>query len=147
MTRPRIDGSTASWSEELMPAAKVTLAAPSGTRTKSSRGRLGAAAARAAMAPKPSAEPTRSRLETRPRAAHDPRRVDEDAVQADRVHDAIRSHDLHHEALARRVVHGVDRPAREDEAEDEDGGHRSGCRYRPQRQRRKRHERLGDHEE
>ena len=51
-----------------MPAAKVTLAAPSGTRAAAVRASDGAAAASAAEAPKPKAAPTIRRGLTMPRA-------------------------------------------------------------------------------
>ncbi len=57
-----------------MPAAKVTLAKPSGARAIISSSSVGAAAATKALAPKASAAPTSSRSLTRPRApvASDP---------------------------------------------------------------------------
>ena len=68
ITRPRIAGSAESWSEELMPAAKVTLAAPSGTSAIASSVRVGAPAAISAAAPKPNAAATSRPGPTRPRA-------------------------------------------------------------------------------
>lgn len=52
ITRPRICGSAASCNEALAPAAKATLAAPSGTSTSASTASVGAAAAAAAISPK-----------------------------------------------------------------------------------------------
>jgi hypothetical protein len=61
-------GATASWSAEFVPAAKVTLAAPRGTRAASSRGSTGAAAASRVSTPKAVAARTSVRGETCPRA-------------------------------------------------------------------------------
>ncbi len=52
----------------MIPAAKVTLAAPSGIKAIASSGRVGAAAAINATAPNPNAEPTSRPGPTRPRA-------------------------------------------------------------------------------
>lgn len=51
-----------------MPAAKVTVEAPSGTSAASAKGRLGATAATSANRPKLAAAPTSSRSLTFPRA-------------------------------------------------------------------------------
>jgi hypothetical protein len=56
-----MSGRAESCSAELTPAAKVTVAAPRGTRIATASGRLGAAAATSASAPNASAAPTRSR--------------------------------------------------------------------------------------
>ena len=68
MTRPRMAGAASSCRVELTPAAKVTVAKPSGTRATRATGSVGAMAARRAKTPKPSAAPTSSRSLTRPRA-------------------------------------------------------------------------------
>jgi len=68
ITRPRIAGSTASWSEELTPAAKVTLAAPSGSSASTCSGRVGASATSSSASANAVAAATRRRGDTRPRA-------------------------------------------------------------------------------
>jgi hypothetical protein len=68
ITRPRIEGSAASCNDELTPAAKVTEAAPSGTSAAAVSSRVGAVAAASANPPKASAETTRTRGPTVPRA-------------------------------------------------------------------------------
>lgn len=50
-----MSGAAASWSMELMPAAKATLAAPRGTSRATATGSVGAAAATSATAPNPRA--------------------------------------------------------------------------------------------
>ena len=68
MTRPRIAGSDASCSDELTPAAKVTLAAPSGTSVATCSAKAGAPAAASVSAPNAIDEPANSHTLTRPRA-------------------------------------------------------------------------------
>lgn len=68
MMRPRRWSGAASCSDEFTPAAKVTLAAPSGTRATACSAMLGAAAAASSDSPKSAAATTSSRGETVPRA-------------------------------------------------------------------------------
>ena len=51
ITRPRIEGSAESWSRALAPAAKATLAAPTGTSRMAATSSVGAAATSAALTP------------------------------------------------------------------------------------------------
>ena len=60
-------GSTSSWSVELTPAAKVTLAAPTSTRAPAASARVGAAAASRVKTPKAALDPISTRGDARPR--------------------------------------------------------------------------------
>jgi len=81
------------------------------------------------------------------RRSDDASGVHDHAVQAHRVHDPLGADELDDEALARRVVHGVDRAAHEHERVDhpELQGARDG--QRPQRGGGHGHRRLGDEEQ
>jgi hypothetical protein len=68
MMRPREGPDASSCSDELTPAAKVTLAAPTGARISAWASRLGAAAAASSAAPNSSADTASSRGVTRLRA-------------------------------------------------------------------------------
>src|SRR3954465_13553020 len=68
MTRPRSNGSAASWSVEFTPAANVTETAPSGTSAATWSGSTGATAAASSTTPPAAAAPTSRRGETRLRA-------------------------------------------------------------------------------
>ena len=68
MTRPRIAGLASSWRVELIPAAKVTLTAPSGTSAAIAIGSVGAAAATSEVIPNAAEAPISSRSLTAPRA-------------------------------------------------------------------------------
>ena len=74
----------------------------------------------------------------------DARRVDQDALQADRAHDPVRADDLDHERLARRQVDRQDDPAREHQRHDHPGGDVVGDRQPEEDERGDRHQRLGE---
>ena len=65
-----------------------------------------------------------------------PGAVHKDAVQADRVDDAIGTNHLHDERLPGRIVDGVDAAAEEDQPEDHCGNEDALCRQGEHRQRR-----------
>lgn len=68
ITRPRSASGAPSCSDELTPAAKVTLAAPSGTSVAACASSVGAAAAASSETPKSAEAPTSSAGLTRARA-------------------------------------------------------------------------------
>src|SRR5262249_44445156 len=68
IARARMTGSTAICSEEFTPAAKVTDAAPKGTRARTCNGRVGATAASSIATPNSVEATISSRGVTRPRA-------------------------------------------------------------------------------
>jgi hypothetical protein len=68
ITRPREGPSAASCSDELTPAANVTLAAPSGARIRACSRSVGASAASSSAMPNSAAEPASSPGVTRLRA-------------------------------------------------------------------------------
>ena len=81
------------------------------------------------------------------RRADDPRRLDDDAVEADRVDDPVGADHLDHEALPGRVVDRVDRAHREDREVDHPGRDDAGAGDREEADRGERHQRLGHHQQ
>ncbi len=96
---------------------------------------------------KTGATPQKAMIEAGDRRTGDSGRMDENAVEADGVEDAVGADDLDHERLPRRVVDGEDEAAEGDHDEDHPSRGRAARREHEQQQRGDHHSRLGDHQQ